>query len=179
MTPLHLASPLPLLLHCPSKPVLLRVGRIPNAASNGSSGDPSPAAATEPSTDTTTPSNTPPKPVGIKNRLRARNQGQAARRVVQMDAPPELVTPKKKKASAAAAAPRRESPKKWEEMSLPEKALELYVGEKGLLFWLNKFAYASIFIMVGAWILFRFVGPSLGLYQLDAPPLPPTAVFGS
>uniref|UniRef100_A0A0A9D7K4 Uncharacterized protein n=1 Tax=Arundo donax TaxID=35708 RepID=A0A0A9D7K4_ARUDO len=69
--------------------------------------------------------------------------------------------------------------KEWEEMSLAEKAVELYVGEKGLLFWLNKFAYASIFIMVGAWVLFRFVGPSLGLYQLDAPPLPPTAVFGS
>jgi len=118
------------------------------------------------------------KPTGIKNCLKARSQ---ARRF-QLDAPPEEVTPKKKvSASASAAAPRREKQRErkgWEEMSLAEKAVELYVGEKGLLFWLNKFAYASIFIMVGAWILFRFVGPSLGLYQLDAPPLPPTAVFG-
>ncbi|XP_038882758.1 uncharacterized protein LOC120073915 [Benincasa hispida] len=68
-------------------------------------------------------------------------------------------------------------PKKWEEMSVGEKAMEVYMGEKGLLFWLNKFAYASIFIMIGGWVLFRFVGPSLNLYQLDTPPLSPTAVF--
>ncbi|KAB2094793.1 hypothetical protein ERO13_A02G170200v2 [Gossypium hirsutum] len=68
-------------------------------------------------------------------------------------------------------------PKKWEEMSMTEKALDLYVGEKGLLFWLNKFAYASIFIVIGAWILFRFVGPALNLYQLDSPPLAPTSMF--
>ncbi|KAL0928331.1 hypothetical protein M5K25_000206 [Dendrobium thyrsiflorum] len=67
--------------------------------------------------------------------------------------------------------------KKWEEMRLSEKALELYVGEKGLLFWLNKLAYASIFVVIGGWILFRFVGPSLGLYQLDSPPLSPSSIF--
>lgn len=69
------------------------------------------------------------------------------------------------------------SKKKWEEMSVAEKALELYLGEKGLLFWINKFAYASIFIIIGAWILFRFVGPALNLYQLDSPPLSPTDVL--
>ena len=69
------------------------------------------------------------------------------------------------------------APKKWEEMSITEKAIELYVGEKGLLFWLNKLAYASIFIVIGAWILFRFVGPALNLYQLDSAPLPPTSMF--
>ncbi|KAG8660017.1 hypothetical protein MANES_02G103801v8 [Manihot esculenta] len=68
-------------------------------------------------------------------------------------------------------------PKKWEDMSLAEKALEVYVGEKGMLFWLNKFAYASIFIVIGGWILFRFVGPSLNLYQLDTPPLSPNNMF--
>ena len=181
MKHLLLPSPLPLLLHRPSKPLLLhprrRLGCISPAASDGSSGEPT-TAASEPATDTVTPAAAPSsgKPTGIKNRLKARNQ---ARRF-QLDAPPEEVTPKKK-ASASAAAPRREKQRErkgWEDMSLAEKAVELYVGEKGLLFWLNKFAYASIFIMVGAWILFRFVGPSLGLYQLDAPPLPPTAVFG-
>ncbi|XP_038882419.1 uncharacterized protein LOC120073688 [Benincasa hispida] len=35
-------------------------------------------------------------------------------------------------------------------MSVAKKAMELYMGEKGLLFRLNKFAYASIFIMIGA-----------------------------
>jgi hypothetical protein len=173
MTPLLLPSPPlpPGVLHCSSKPTVRharRLGRAPNAASDGGSSGESSPAATDPSTTTDTP-----KPAGVKNRLRARNQSRRA----QLDAPPEVVaTPKKKKA-----APRRESPrapKKWEEMSLAEKALELYVGEKGMLFWLNKFAYASIFIMAGAWILFRFVGPSLGLYQLDAPPLAPTAVLG-
>lgn len=68
-------------------------------------------------------------------------------------------------------------PKEWESMSLNEKAVELYMGEKGLLFWLNKFAYASIFIVIGGWILFRFVGPSLNLYQLDTPPLSPQSMF--
>ncbi|KAK9072598.1 hypothetical protein SSX86_009033 [Deinandra increscens subsp. villosa] len=67
--------------------------------------------------------------------------------------------------------------KDWEAMTVREKALELYVGEKGLLFWINKFAYASIYIIIGAWILFRFVGPALNLYQLDAPPLSPTDVL--
>jgi Protein of unknown function (DUF2839) len=67
--------------------------------------------------------------------------------------------------------------KQWEEMTLSEKALELYVGEKGMLYWLNKFAYASIFIVIGGWILFRFVGPSLGLYQLDSWLLAPSDLF--
>lgn len=67
--------------------------------------------------------------------------------------------------------------KDWESMTVTEKALELYVGEKGLLFWINKFAYASIYIIIGAWILFRFVGPALNLYQLDTPPLSPTDVL--
>ncbi|XP_061341164.1 uncharacterized protein LOC133287548 isoform X2 [Gastrolobium bilobum] len=48
------------------------------------------------------------------------------------------------------------TPKKWEDMTLTEKAIELYMGEKGALFWLNKFAYASIFIMIGAWIIFSY-----------------------
>ncbi|XP_074308596.1 uncharacterized protein LOC141643361 [Silene latifolia] len=67
--------------------------------------------------------------------------------------------------------------KKWEDMSVSEKAVELYVGEKGALYWLNKFAYASIYIIIGAWILFRFVGPALNLYQLDSAPLAPEAMF--
>ncbi|KAI3989059.1 hypothetical protein MKX01_033095 [Papaver californicum] len=68
-------------------------------------------------------------------------------------------------------------PKEWEAMTYQEKAIELYMGEKGLLYWLNKFAYASIYIIIGAWILFRFVGPALGFYQLDAPTLTPSDIL--
>uniref|UniRef100_A0A0D9WU54 Uncharacterized protein n=1 Tax=Leersia perrieri TaxID=77586 RepID=A0A0D9WU54_9ORYZ len=167
------SSPLPLPLLHRRRPCLLR------ATSGGNSGDPAPDSPT-----TTTPPSGDPKPPtsGVKNRLRARNQ---SRRAVQESSPPASldITMKSKspsKRAAAGTATRREEKqrrKEWEEMSLAEKAGELYVGEKGLLFWLNKFAYASIFIMVGAWILFRFVGPSIGLYQLDAPPLAPTDVF--
>ncbi|XP_020593010.1 LOW QUALITY PROTEIN: uncharacterized protein LOC110033389 [Phalaenopsis equestris] len=73
--------------------------------------------------------------------------------------------------------PKPSKKKKWEEMKLSEKALEVYMGEKGLLFWVNKFAYASIFVVIGGWILFRFLGPSLGLYQLDSPPLSPSSLL--
>ncbi|KAF0902122.1 hypothetical protein E2562_014376 [Oryza meyeriana var. granulata] len=171
---------LPLLPHRPSQPLHRRRPCISRAASGGSSGDPSPTAADAP---TDAQSTTPPsgsKPTGVKNRLRARNQ---ARRVQDVSPPAPLEINMKSRSSrpaksAAAAHREKQRRKEWEEMSLAEKAGELYVGEKGLLFWLNKFAYASIFIMVGAWILFRFVGPSIGLYQLDAPPLAPTAVFG-
>ncbi|KAG6529707.1 uncharacterized protein LOC122040146 [Zingiber officinale] len=76
-------------------------------------------------------------------------------------------------------APRKQPPPKkdWESMTPGEKAVELYVGEKGLLFWLNKIAYALIFVIAGGWILFRFIGPALGLYQLDSAPLSPSAIF--
>ncbi|KAL6345264.1 hypothetical protein AAG906_015747 [Vitis piasezkii] len=78
---------------------------------------------------------------------------------------------------AAEASSTTPPPKDWKDMSITEKAIELYVGEKGALFWLNKFAYASIFIVIGAWILFRFVGPALNLYQLDSAPLSPSSLF--
>lgn len=180
MKHLLLPSPLPLLLHRPSNSHLLhprrRLVSIRNAASGGSSGEPTPASDT--ATGTSPPAAATAKPAGVKDRLKARNQ---ARRVQMDSPPPEVVVTPKRKPAAAAASPvlkKKERRKEWEEMSLGEKAMELYVGEKGMLFWLNKFAYASIFIMIGAWVLFRFVGPSIGLYQLDAPPLPPTAVFG-
>ncbi|CAH9088373.1 unnamed protein product [Cuscuta epithymum] len=73
--------------------------------------------------------------------------------------------------------PKTPAPKEWESMSLSEKAAEMYMGEKGFLFWLNKFAYASIFIVIGGWIIFRFVGPALNLYQLETPPLAPESLL--
>lgn len=75
-------------------------------------------------------------------------------------------------------APKPAAPAKaWDDMSLAEKAWQLYIGEEGALFWLNKAAYASIFIIIGGWIVFRFVGPALGWYELSSPLLPPEQVI--
>lgn len=35
-----------------------------------------------------------------------------------------------------------------------------------MLFWANKAAYASVFILLGGWVIFRFVLPAVGLYKL-------------
>nr|XP_009803641.1 PREDICTED: uncharacterized protein LOC104248979 [Nicotiana sylvestris] len=111
-----------------------------------------------------TPPITPPNTLEIRYRRRS-----SKRRKQKQE---EMLNAAKQVAKA------KPPPKDWESMTLTEKALELYVGEKGLLFWLNKFAYASIFIIIGAWILFRFVGPALNLYQLDTPtPLAPESMF--
>lgn len=84
---------------------------------------------------------------------------------------------KEKEDAVATGQPKKVEKKDWDSMTMSEKAIELYVGEKGILFWLNKLAYASIYVMIGGWILFRFVGPALNLYQLDSAPLPPTALL--
>ena len=59
-------------------------------------------------------------------------------------------------------------PDEWENMSTFERAGELWAGERGALFWANKIAYASVFVLIGSWIVFRFVGPALGLYSLTS-----------
>ncbi len=57
-------------------------------------------------------------------------------------------------------------PDGWEEMGPFGKAWQIYAGERGLLFWANKLAYIAVFVIIGGWVLFRIVGPALGLYQL-------------
>ncbi|KAG2430878.1 hypothetical protein HXX76_009852 [Chlamydomonas incerta] len=64
-------------------------------------------------------------------------------------------------------------PEGWERMDLGTKLTELYLGRRGVLFWANKAAYASVFGLLGGWILFRFVGPALGLYKLAGEFAPP------
>ena len=44
---------------------------------------------------------------------------------------------------------------------------ELYTGKRGLLFWMGKLTYALIFIIIGGWIVFRFVLPGLGVLELQ------------
>jgi len=53
-----------------------------------------------------------------------------------------------------------------EDADMPAGAGNLWSGERGALYWLNKVSYASVFILVGGWIVFRFVGPAVGLYTL-------------
>lgn len=115
------------------------------------------------------PEITPPETVEVRFRKRSRRRSKQ-----ESEDGPAMGNGRPRKAPVETVSDR---PKKWEDMSMAEKAMDLYMGEKGLLFWLNKFAYASIFIMIGGWILFRFVGPSLNLYQLDTPPLSPTSIF--
>ncbi|KAG2445046.1 hypothetical protein HYH02_008914 [Chlamydomonas schloesseri] len=64
-------------------------------------------------------------------------------------------------------------PEGWDRMDLGTKLTELYLGRRGVLFWANKAAYASVFVLLGGWILFRFVGPALGLYKLAGEFAPP------
>eukprot|EP00200_Dunaliella_tertiolecta_P000033 CAMPEP_0202362094 /NCGR_PEP_ID=MMETSP1126-20121109/14396_1 /ASSEMBLY_ACC=CAM_ASM_000457 /TAXON_ID=3047 /ORGANISM="Dunaliella tertiolecta, Strain CCMP1320" /LENGTH=174 /DNA_ID=CAMNT_0048956181 /DNA_START=66 /DNA_END=590 /DNA_ORIENTATION=- len=61
----------------------------------------------------------------------------------------------------------------WENMNGYQKTVELLYGRRGFLFWLNEIAYKSVFVLIGAWILFRFVGPGLGLYNLEGNFAPP------
>ncbi|KAK9814076.1 hypothetical protein WJX72_000357 [[Myrmecia] bisecta] len=58
-------------------------------------------------------------------------------------------------------------PEGWADMNVFQKVTELYVGRRGVLFWAAKLSYGAIFVLIGAWIVFRFVGPSLGLYNLS------------
>lgn len=65
-------------------------------------------------------------------------------------------------------------PEGWDKMPLGQKITELYLGRRGVLFWANKAAYTSAIILLVAWVAFRFVGPNLGLYQLQGDLMSPT-----
>ena len=57
-------------------------------------------------------------------------------------------------------------PEGWDQMDLPTKLYQLYMGERGFMFWSGKAALASTIFLAVAWVAFRVVGPALGLYQL-------------
>jgi hypothetical protein len=57
-------------------------------------------------------------------------------------------------------------PEGWENMDPLEKMNELYLGQRGFLFWSTKLATNGVIVLGVAWVLFRIVGPALGLYQL-------------
>jgi len=57
-------------------------------------------------------------------------------------------------------------PEGWEDMDVGQKVSEIYMGERGILYWLQQAAWFSSIGLAVAWVIFRFVGPSLGLYNL-------------
>lgn len=61
-------------------------------------------------------------------------------------------------------------PEGWEEMDPIEKATEIYLGERGILYWSTQLTIWGLVLLVAAWVVFRFLGPSLGLYALDNDP---------
>ena len=61
-------------------------------------------------------------------------------------------------------------PEGWEEMDPVEKATELYLGERGFLYWATQLTIGGLVVLVVAWVAFRFIGPSFGLYALENDP---------
>ena len=57
-------------------------------------------------------------------------------------------------------------PEGWDNMDPLQKINELYLGQRGFLFWSTKLATGGVVVLGVAWVLFRIVGPALGLYQL-------------
>lgn len=58
-------------------------------------------------------------------------------------------------------------PDGWEGMDGAQKVTQLYMGERGFLFWATRLAWWSVIGLAGAWVVFRFVLPGLGLYDLQ------------
>ena len=58
-------------------------------------------------------------------------------------------------------------------MNAKEKVTQVLYGKRGFLFWLNWLAFRSVFLLLGLWIFFRFIGPATGLYALKDAWTPP------
>lgn len=63
-------------------------------------------------------------------------------------------------------------PEGWEQMSVGQKAYELYLGRRGFLFWATELSWKGAIVLGVAWVLFR-LGGAAGLYQLQGDLLPP------
>lgn len=57
-------------------------------------------------------------------------------------------------------------PEGWEQMDAVEKVTELYLGQRGMLFWATELAWKGAIVLGVAWVLFR-IGGAVGLYQLQ------------
>jgi len=58
-------------------------------------------------------------------------------------------------------------PAAWDAKPALEKAWSAWSGEPGMMYWMNKGSYWGAGILAFIWVLFRLVGPALGLYQLN------------
>jgi len=75
--------------------------------------------------------------------------------------------------TSSSVSPEATPAKSWDEMSSSEKVVAWWLGEKGGLFWLNRLSWGATIFLAVLWILFRFVGPNLGLYDLENGLVPP------
>ena len=58
-------------------------------------------------------------------------------------------------------------PEAWNAKPGLEKLWSTWSGEPGMMFWMNKGSYAGAGGLAFVWVLFRLVGPALGLYKLN------------
>ena len=58
-------------------------------------------------------------------------------------------------------------PDAWDAKPALEKAWSAWSGEPGMMFWMNKGSFWGAGALAFVWVLFRLVGPALGLYQLN------------
>lgn len=155
----------PLTCSCPRPAARCMPGRLaPIHATNDRNADTKPSSSAMVSEDEA-------RIEALENQLKKAKPQKAGRQI-----PVRNMTAKRQDSSVSPRAEWKEGklfPEGWEQMDAFDKITELYLGQRGLLFWANKVAYASVFVIIGAWILFRFVGPALGLYKLDGDFAPP------
>jgi hypothetical protein len=99
--------------------------------------------------------------------LEASIKGKATRS--QRQIPIRGVTPPQQQQASSTYAEWKEGalfPVGWERMPLPQKVTEIYLGQRGMLFWANKAAWASSITIGVLWVLLRLVLPSLGVISL-------------
>eukprot|EP00740_Mantoniella_antarctica_P003561 CAMPEP_0181361886 /NCGR_PEP_ID=MMETSP1106-20121128/7621_1 /TAXON_ID=81844 /ORGANISM="Mantoniella antarctica, Strain SL-175" /LENGTH=163 /DNA_ID=CAMNT_0023475621 /DNA_START=86 /DNA_END=577 /DNA_ORIENTATION=+ len=63
--------------------------------------------------------------------------------------------------------PWESDPGTWDAKGAGEKVWLAWSGAPGFLWWMNKGSYWGAGGLAFGWVLFRLVGPALGLYQLN------------
>jgi hypothetical protein len=58
-------------------------------------------------------------------------------------------------------------PAAWEETPAAERAWTVWTGEKGWMYWMNQASLYGAGGIAFGWVLFRFIGPAIGLYTLN------------
>jgi len=57
-------------------------------------------------------------------------------------------------------------PDEWDASPVAKRAGVLWTGEKGWMYWMNQASLYGAAAIAFAWVVFRFVGPALGVYEL-------------